>query len=164
METDHRLASVNESAPLRRGCQPAPSGSPGWALSPSRPPRGRIPSTSGKRRPWGRPDPRSREPSGGRFIYLHGSRDASLRQISETGPFGAQRAASVPPGRPAFCSTSWVSEPRQPPAAGGRTTGRASPRVCKAAAVRTGMAVSSERGRVVLGTCHGLDKYKCTWE
>ena len=70
------------------------------------------------------------------------------RQISDPGPFLAQRAASVPPGRPAFCSTSWVSEPRQPPAAGGRTTGRASPRVCKAAAVRTGMAVSSDRGRV----------------
>lgn len=127
METDNRLASLSESAPLRRSCQRgrvgALNGSPAGP-SALRPPRGRIPSTPGKqslgrgrpRRAWGRPgDPAPVSGASRRPIHLDGSRGASLRQVSGPGLLGAQKAARVLP-RPAglLFSTSSVPGPRPP--------------------------------------------------
>ena len=123
----HRLASLNESAPLRRSCQRgrvgALNGSPAGP-SALRPPRGRIPSTPGKqrlgrgrpRRAWGRPgDPAPVSGASRQPIHLHGSRGASLRQVSGPGPLGVQQAARILP-RPAgfLFSTSSVPAPRPP--------------------------------------------------
>ncbi|XP_032486008.1 uncharacterized protein LOC116752918 [Phocoena sinus] len=126
METDNRLASLSESAPLRRSCQRGRVGAlNGSAAGPSdlRPPRGRIPSTPGKQslgRGRAGPGvarpirPRSPEPRGGRFISM--ARGAppygrspvpgcsGLSKLPESSP-GRQASSSPPPrsldrGRP----------------------------------------------------------------